>query len=292
VKSGFCAIVGRPSAGKSTLLNAILGEKVSIVSPSPQTTRNKVRGIYTLEEEGQIVFVDTPGYHSSEKKFNQYMMELVDSTLVEDADLILYVIDVTRKPGKEEEMITEMLQKAKLPMMICLNKMDAPKNALQEILPWLESKGIPAPMAVSAKEETNLEELKKALIQMAPEGGYLYPPEYYTDQPPEFRIAEIIREETINRLNQELPHALYIEVSDLEIDQENNKMWIRAFIQVEKESQKGIVVGKGGGQIKAIRQSSQRSLGKIFTQRIHLDLRVKVNPKWRRKDGLLKDLLS
>lgn len=292
MKSGFCAIVGRPSAGKSTLLNAIIGEKVSITSSSPQTTRNKVRGILTEEELGQIVFIDTPGYHNSEKKFNQYMMEVVDSTLVEDADLILYVIDMTRSPGREEEELITMLQKTKLPLLLCLNKSDVPKSAKEEIYTWLESKNIQQTIEVSAAKEEGLDKLINQLFEIAPEGDYLYPPDYYTDQTPEFRIAEIIREETINRLSQELPHSVYIEVSDIEVDEEKNIMWIRAFIQVEKESQKGIVVGKGGKQIKDIRQSSQKSLGKIFTQRIHMDLRVKVNPKWRRKDNLVKDLLS
>ena len=229
MKSAFIAIIGRPSAGKSTLLNALCGEKVSITADVPQTTRNKIRGILT-NEQGQLVFIDTPGFHHSDKKFNQYLKEVVYSSL-EESDMVLYVVDATRPPGKEEREIIELLNKQKeKPVLLAVNKTDLKGSYLTEIKGLLEVNVHPdALMETSALKGKGVEELKNRLFELAPEGELMYPKEYYTDQEPEFRIAEIIREKAISQVTDELPHALYVEIADMEMKQEGKEMWVRAF---------------------------------------------------------------
>ena len=292
MKSGFIAIVGRPSSGKSTLVNALCGAKVSIVSPVPQTTRNQVRGIVNAPE-GQIVILDTPGFHLSEKKFNLEMMGNVAQAL-EGADAVLYVTDLSRPAGPEELALQERLRRVSLPILAALNKADlAPQELnsfetqIREALPQVQTS-----LAISALTGAGIESLKAALFAVLPEGESFYPADYYTDQDPTFRASEIIREAAIQRLGEEVPHALYVEIADMELKENGDRLWIRAFLTVERDSQIGIVVGHGGAKIKEIRVASQKQLGKIFTQRIELDLRVKVNAKWRTKDTLIRGLLK
>ena len=298
MKSAFVSIIGRPSAGKSTLLNKICGEKVSIVSPVPQTTRNKIRGIIT-RDEGQLIFIDTPGYHNSDKKFNNYLKELAGSSL-EEADLVLYVMDTTRPPGKEEEELLALLGPVSGKTLIILNKTDLhesdPQRAadfVDEMLPGTFSPEVIFP--VSAESGDGVDAVIGRLFDKAPEGDLMYPEDYYTDQQPEFRVMEIIREKAIATSRQELPHSIYVEIADMEMkyneDGSPKKLWVRAFLVAERESQKGILVGRGGENIKNIRGEAQRELNRIFPYRVQLDLRVKVNQKWRRNDGLLKRML-
>jgi len=279
-KAAFVAIIGRPSAGKSTLVNKICGEKVSIVSAVPQTTRDAIRGILT-REQGQLVFVDTPGRHKSEKKFNIKLSE-ISAKAVEDSDLVLYVLDSTRPPGPEEIEIAALLAPYSGRTVVVINKIDD-KNAdtararefISQYLLGLSSKVL----QVSAKTGEGVELLLEALYAMAPEGEAFYDAEYYTDQEVDFRIAEIIREKAINRLRDEIPHALRVEIADTKFDANaesgRGRLWVRAFILVERESQKGIVVGKGGLMIRAIRLSALKELDRIFDWKIELDLRVK-----------------
>ncbi len=290
MKSGFAAIVGRPSTGKSTLLNALCGEKVAITSPSPQTTRNAIRGIINVPE-GQVVFLDTPGYHQSEKKFNSYLRRVVHRTL-DEADIILYVIDGTRMPGQEEFSIMKILSRAKAPIIAAVNKIDASPKYLSEICGLIRINIDPvAIINISALKAAHLDVLTAAIIDLCPEGDILYPADIITDQDTEFRIAEIIREQAISRCRQELPHSLYVEIADMEFTQSSTKtMWIRAFIMVENQSQIGMLVGQKGNQIKNIRLASLKEMRKIFPWRIQLDLRVKGHPKWHSKDSLLIDL--
>ncbi|MBN1646648.1 MAG: GTPase Era [Spirochaetales bacterium] len=285
MKSAIVAIIGRPSVGKSTLLNNICGQKVSIVDESPQTTRNKIRGIYT-EERGQIVFVDTPGFHLSDKKINSYYTEAAVSSLGE-VDAAVYMLDIQRKSGQEEQKLVELLKTTGIPVLPVVNKIDqstAPeKYELPEIPPgWQE------PFYISAKEGTGVSEFLTRLFTLLPEGELMYPAEYYTDQEPSFRISEIIREKAIRRVKQEIPHAIYVEIADME--QRGNDLWIRAFLVVERETQKAILIGNKAQTIKKIREGAQRELRKLFPQHIKLDLRVKVNKKWRSKDYLLKGM--
>ncbi len=290
MKSAFITLIGRPSSGKSTLMNELCGRKISIVAPSPQTTRNKVRGILT-DTRGQLVFIDTPGYHISDKKLN-LQLKTVSVSALEDADLILYVIDSSRRTGEEEKNLSDLLQKFHKKLIIAINKTDLPGGSSKEIAGTLkEFFPDAAIIPVSALKADGTEDLKMVLFDKSPEGEKMYPDEFFTDQEPEFRASEIIREKAINRVKEELPHAIYVEIADMEVSDDGTVLWIRAFLIVERESQKGIVVGKGGVGIKAIRVSAQKELNEIFPYRVNLDLRVKANTKWRRNDQILKRLI-
>ncbi|HAC32385.1 MAG TPA: GTPase Era [Treponema sp.] len=292
-KTALVTIIGRPSAGKSTFLNTASGEKISIVSEMPQTTRNAIRGIVNTSL-GQIVFVDTPGYHESEKKMNLKMRTIVADQLL-SADSVLYVIDSTKVCGSEESLITGLLKEHQNKIIVAVNKIDQKnsrpqdvRNFLKKELPDLDAAKI---IDVSAKEDKGINEVLRAIYDLAPVGPHLYPEEFYTDQEVDFRIAEVIREQAINRLEDEIPHCLYIQIADMEM-KTPNKMWCRAFICVEKESQKGIVIGKGASMIKTIRVESIKQLRKIFDYKIDLDLQVKVDKNWRQNDLRLNKLLK
>ncbi|MFA5513751.1 MAG: GTPase Era [Sphaerochaetaceae bacterium] len=290
MKCATVTFIGRPSTGKSTLVNTICEQKVSIVSTTPQTTRNVIRGIYT-DQRGQLIFSDTPGFHLSEQKLNQKLQETTRSSLKE-SDIILYLIDPKREAKEEEETIVKLLLSLKIPTVVAINKIDiASKNELTATREFL-AKSFKNILEISAQNDEGVDELLIELFKLAPQGPLMYPPEAYTDQPLEFRISEIIREKAIKEVIEELPHAIYVEVADLEYSQEDDSVWIRAFINVEKESQKGIVVGKGGSGIKKIRQASFKEIRRIFAQKnLHLDLRVKTHPKWRKSQTALDRLL-
>jgi GTP-binding protein Era len=291
-KAAFVAVVGRPSAGKSTLINRICGEKVAIVSAIPQTTRNAIRGIVN-REQGQLVFIDTPGRHKSEKKFNKKLAGISDKA-VDDSDFILYLMDATRPPESEEAEIAAFLGSHQQRTVVAVNKIDSKEadcaRSCQFLAENLPNIGKDRCFAISAQKNEGIEVLLAALYELAEEGEPFYDAEYYTDQEVDFRITEIIREQAINRLRQELPHALYVEVADAEFTKENEKLFVRAFIIVERESQKGIVVGKGGAMIKAIRLASLKELHAIFDWKIDLDLRVKTGKDWRHNDKILNRL--
>ena len=293
-KTAVVAIVGRPSAGKSTFLNTASGEKISIVSPIPQTTRNAVRGIVNTSL-GQLVFVDTPGYHDSEKKLNLKLKGIAAEQL-DSADVILYIIDSTRAPGKEEELTAALIAPYLNKTVVAINKIDLAESKVALIrtflattFPKLESNRV---VDISAQQDTNINQVLKALYDLAPEADQLYPEEYYTDQEVDFRIAEIVREQAINRLHDELPHAIYVEIADMEWRKNGKELWVRAFLCVERESQKGMVIGKGATMIKTIRVESIKALRKIFPYRVDLDLQVKVSKNWRQRDQLLNRLLK
>ncbi|MFA7539547.1 MAG: GTPase Era [Sphaerochaetaceae bacterium] len=292
MKVATVTLIGRPSSGKSTLINTICEGKVSITSTTPQTTRNIIRGVYT-DQRGQLILLDTPGYHQSERAFNLRLQETTRSSFL-DSDIVLYLLDVKRSAGQEEEAIIELLKNSKIPLVVALNKGDvASKKEIREAQEYIKTEFPEAPiLLISAKEDQGVDELLIELFKLAPEGELLYPEETYTDQPLEFRIAEIIREKAIMSVTEELPHAIYVEVADLEYDEEGESIWIRAFIYVERESQKGIVVGHKGEGIKKIRQAAFKDIRCLFTNKnLHLDLRVKSNPKWRQNKVILDELL-
>jgi GTP-binding protein Era len=290
VKCALVGIVGRPSAGKSTLLNRLCGAKVSIVSPVPQTTRNRVRGIFN-RTGGQLVFMDTPGFHLSEKKLNRYLTDLVSVTL-RDSDIVLYLVDGTRPFGDEERALVDKLRSSAKPCIIALNKSDRKGRTWKEIRSAVTEALPGAPLhEVSALEGEGVEALASAILAMAPEGDQLYPEEFYTDQDPPFRIAEIIREKAIAYTRAELPHALYVRLEDLSMSDDGERLSVRGFILVERESQKGIVVGRGGDKIRAIVSEAENELRGIFPYPVDLDLRVKVDRDWRKRDPLLKKMI-
>lgn len=288
MKSATVSVIGRPSAGKSTMVNTICEMKVSITSPIPQTTRNKIRGIYT-DQRGQLVFIDTPGYHLSEKTINRKMQEVTVSALSE-SDIILYIIDGKREPRKEEETLASLIKEAKVPLVCAINKKDIiTKEEEENVRFFLKNRFPSVPVLLtSSKDDDGIDELLIELFRLAPEGELMYDESSYTDQNLEFRISEIIREKTINMLSDELPHTIFVEVSDLEYDEEEKKVWVRAFINTERDGQKGIIVGKGGENIKKIRQESFKDIRKIFPgSKLELDLRVKAVAKWRNNQAVL-----
>ncbi len=288
MKCASIAIIGRPSSGKSTLLNTICESKVSITSPTPHTTRNAIRGIYT-DSRGQLIFTDTPGFHISEKKFNRKMQDIAVASL-EETDAVLYMVDATRKPGSEEDAITYMLSGLSVPVVCCINKKDILSDSQIEDAEQYLKKSMPGRtvLVASAKMDEGVDEILIELFKHAPEGHLLYDEDTWTDQNLEFRVSEIIREKAMNSVTQEIPYAIMVEVADLEYSAEEGKVWIRAFITVERESQKGIMVGKGGENIKKIRVASFKEIKKIFPgSKLELDLRVRVNPKWKSNDMIL-----
>lgn len=292
MKCATVTVVGRPSSGKSTLINTICEGKVSITSSVPQTTRNIIRGIYT-DQRGQLILLDTPGYQQSKRTLNLRLQETTRSSFAE-SDLILYLVDVKRPAGPEEEAIIELLKKIRTPMVIALNKCDiASEQEVSETTAFFSNQFPKAQiLPLSAKDDKGVDELLIELFKLAPEGALLYPQEAYTDQPLEFRISEIIREKAIALVSEDLPHAIYVEVADLEYTEEEESIWVRAFIFVERESQKGIVVGHKGGGIKQIRQAAFKDIKSLFPQKkLHLDLRVKSNPRWRQNKAILDEIL-
>jgi GTP-binding protein Era len=268
----------------------------------PQTTRNAIRGIVN-RPEGQLVFIDTPGIHISEKKFNRKLTERAEKSAAE-ADLILYVLDASRPPGPEEEAIAGTLcrlaeKKDPAKLVAAVNKTDLTVADCEKAKEFLRQHFPALPedccFAVSALKNKGIENLLAKLFDMAPAGEPFYPADYYTDQDMDFRIGEIIRGEAINRLRQELPHALYVEVADREFrpgknGEPNQRLWVRAFIICERESQKGMIVGKGGTLIKAIGEAARKEMNRIFDWKVELDLRVKTGKDWRHNDMLLGKL--
>ena len=292
-KTALVSIIGRPSAGKSTFLNTASGEKISIVSSIPQTTRNAIRGIVNTSL-GQLVFVDTPGLHLSDKKMNLRLTKIA-SDQIADSDAILYMIDSTRDHGEEEELIANLALPHADKTVIAINKTEAPgakvdaaRSFIKKLFPDFPEERI---IEISALEDRNINQVLKVLYDLAEEGPHLYPEEFYTDQEVEFRIAEIIRGQAINRLKQEIPHALYVSIQDIRMTGPNH-LAVCAYLCVERESQKGIVIGKKASMIKEIRVESIKECRKIFPYRVDIDLRVKVDKNWRQKDKVLDKLLK
>ena len=292
MNSGVVTIIGRPSAGKSTFLNTASGEKVSIVSSIPQTTRNAIRGIVNTTK-GQIVFIDTPGYHKSEKKLNLKLQEIA-KTRLEEGNAVLYLIDLSREFGEEEKNICSLLIPLQNKTVIGLNKADLKsskadlvKKELLSLLPDIPQERI---FEISALKDEGINEILSLLIELLPEGEALYPEDIYTDQDVVFRITEIIREQAILHTREEIPHALYAGVEDAEMHKNGKELWVRAFLYVEKESQKAMLIGKGAAVIKSIRIKSMAELRKIFPYKVQLDLQVRVNKNWRQKDNIIKKI--
>ncbi|MCR5218192.1 GTPase Era [Treponema sp.] len=292
-KTALVSIIGRPSAGKSTFLNTASGEKISIVSSVPQTTRNAIKGIVNTSL-GQLVFVDTPGLHQSDKKLNLKLTKIAQDQ-ISDSDVILYIIDSTRTHEEEECIIANMAKPFTKKLVIAINKIEDPAANIKDARDFIKRIFTDFPeeriIEMSAKEDQNVNDVLRAIYSLSPEAPKLYPEEYYTDQEVDFRIAEIIREQAMNRLEQELPHCIYVSIDHIQM-KKANLLEVRASICVERESQKGIVIGKGASKIKEIRVESIKACRKIFDYRVDLDLQVKVDKNWRQKDFVLNKILQ
>jgi len=289
--AGKVTIIGRPSVGKSTLVNNICNAPVSIISDSPQTTRNQIKGIYTTLQ-GQIVFLDTPGIYGSQKRFNKHLMALVRKALT-SCHLILYLIDSTRPPGDEEKSVATFIQNTSLPYILVLNKIDHTASNMDFYHEFLT--GLRKPYAqhyISALKKIGLQALIDNILNVLPESELLYPKDVYTDQTMEFKIAEIVRASALRFLRKELPYAFFTYCTNVLHPNKDHPIpivWVT--IYVEQESQKGILVGKRGSMIQKIRCESESQLKKIFPYPIQLHLRVKKKPNWKKNDMLLKKII-
>ncbi|HET7838342.1 MAG TPA: GTPase Era [Rectinemataceae bacterium] len=288
-KSAFVAIAGRPSAGKSTLVNALCGEKVSIVSPVPQTTRNAVRGIVN-RSEGQLVLLDTPGFHISEKRLNKRLRDVAVDAF-SDADIVIYLVDASRAAGSEEEALSAALASAAGRMVAVINKIDSPSANVAGARAFVAAHFPEAPLVeISALRLQGLDALLAALYSRAAEGPAWYPEEYYTDQEPAFRIGEIIREKIMLHTRDELPHAVYVSYEDSRRSGDG-ALHASYDLVVERDSQKGILIGKGGSMIKRIREEAEADLAGIFDYAVILKLSVRVDPDWKKDEKRLRDLI-
>jgi GTP-binding protein Era len=288
-KSGFVEIIGLPNVGKSTLLNQLLGTKVSIVSPKPQTTRFNIKGILT-RDNFQIIFVDTPGIHSAKDLFNQMMVKEALSVL-QDVDIILWVMDVTHRIP-EEEKILDLIKSANKPTILALNKIDLIKK--QELLPIIDyfSKlyDFKAIIPISALKNDGLDRLLDELVKLLPEGPFYYEPERVTDLPLDLLIAEIIREKIFLLTYQEVPYSSAVKVEEIREEPEKNLLYIQATIFIERDSQKGIIIGKGGKMLKKIGTLAREELEFLLGKKIYLDLWVKALKDWRERETHIRRL--
>jgi GTP-binding protein Era len=292
-KSGFVAIIGRPNVGKSTLVNALIGHKVAIVSPKPQTTRNRITGILT-ETGYQMIFIDTPGIHMKPgHKLNALMIEQAVAA-IPNADVILFVVDVAVGPRDEDEHIAQLLkaQVDKRPVIFVLNKMDQLEIEQAEAhieSYWTLLPGYADSIPTSALQGTNLDLLREHILKFLPEGPRYYPGDQITDQTEHQIAAELIREAMLHFTHQEVPHAAAVFVEDYH-ERENGVLYVSATIWVERDSQKPIVIGKQGQRLKQIGTAARAELERFIEGKVYLELWVKVQPQWRDRDGRLREL--
>ncbi|MGO4531572.1 GTPase Era [Paenibacillus sp. 2TAF8] len=288
-KSGFIAIIGRPNVGKSTLMNQVIGQKIAIMSDKPQTTRNKIHGVYTSEEQ-QIVFLDTPGIHKRQSKLGDYMNETALNTLGE-VEAALFLIDASEGMGGGDRYIAEQLKNVRTPVILVMNKID--KIAPEALLPLIEEyrklHDFAEIVPVSAKLGSNVNTLMEQIGKYLPEGPQYYPEDQVTDHPEQFVCAELIREKILQMTREEVPHSIAVTIEDMKV-QDNGVVYISAVIFVERDSQKGIIIGKQGALLKEVGKRARQDIQNLLGSRIFMDLWVKVKKDWRNQDRVLRDL--
>ena len=286
-KSGFIAVIGRPNVGKSTLINSLIGQKIAIMSDKPQTTRNRILCILT-RPEAQIVFLDTPGIHKPKHKLGEYMVKAAEGTLKE-VDAIFFVVDATEKMGPGEYYILERLQATAKPVILVVNKLDLIEK--EQVLPIISHYTDKYPFVgvvpISAKEETNLDALIEEVEKYLPEGPQYYPEDMVTDQPERLIVAELVREKALQLTRDEVPHAIAVDVDEMKA-RDNGDTYIRVTIYVERDSQKGILIGAKGSMLKEIGKLARADIEMLLGTRVFLDLWVKVKKDWRDRDSVLR----
>jgi GTP-binding protein Era len=286
-RSGFVAVIGRPNAGKSTLLNHLLGQKVLIMSDKPQTTRNKIQCILT-EERGQIIFLDTPGVQKPKHKLGEYMAGATKES-IRDVDVILYVVDISAAYGPGEEFVLEMIKKSGTPCILVLNKIDliTKEQLIKSVKKYAESADFLAVIPISAKYGDNTEELLKVLFNQIPEGPLYYPADEVTDQPERFIMAELIREKVLELTRDEVPHSIAVIIE--QVEGKRSLVKIRARIIVERDSQKGIIIGQKGQMLREIGSLARRDIETLLGSKVFLELWVKVMRDWRNRLDYLRE---
>ena len=286
-KSGFAALIGRPNVGKSTLMNALIGQKIAITSNKPQTTRNRIQTVYTCEE-GQIVFVDTPGIHKSKNRLGDYMVNVAQRSLKE-VDVILYLVEPSDFIGPGERHIIDQLRTLPTPVILVINKIDTVKR--EELLGFIDTYRREMEFAeivpVSALKSDNLKELIKCIILYLPCGPAFFDEDTVTDQPERQIVAELIREKALRRLEEEIPHGIAVTIEKMKW--RRNIVEIDATIICEKNSHKGIIIGKQGAMLKKIGTDARRDIENMLEKQVNLQLWVKVKKDWRDSDFLLKN---
>ena len=289
-KSGFVSIIGRPNVGKSTFMNKVLGQKVAIMSDKPQTTRNKIQGVYT-KDKAQMIFIDTPGIHKPKHQLGEHMMKVARNTLRE-TEVILFIINAAEEIGRGDEFIIDMLKNTKTPIILVLNKIDLihPDELIKQIEVYKDKLEFSDVVPISALQGNNIDRLLSVIESHLPEGPMYYPEDRITDHPEHFIVSELIREKALHKLSQELPHAIGVEVLKMKGDDEGGKVKVEALIYVERESQKGIVIGMGGKMLKEIGREARKDIENLLGSKVYLELWVKVQKDWRNKPTFIRSL--
>lgn len=278
--SGFVAILGRPNVGKSTFLNRVVGQKIAIMSDKAQTTRNKIQGIYT-EDDAQIVFIDTPGIHKPHSRLGDFMVESALSTLNE-VDAVLFMVNATQKRGRGDDFIIERLKNVRKPIYLVINKIDQihPDKLLQIMDDYRNTLDYAEVFPISALEGNNCPELIESLVNTLPEGPQYYPADQITDHPERFIAGELIREKVLELTREEVPHSVAVVVDRIHRE-DDEKVLVQATIVVERNSQKGIIIGKGGKMLKQIGVKARKDIELMLGDKVYLELWVKVQPNWK-----------
>lgn len=287
--SGFAALVGRPNVGKSTLMNALLGEKISIVSAHAQTTRNKITGVWN-GDNSQVVFLDTPGMHKPQSKLGEAIRQSTMDAL-DEVDLILFLCAVNAPLGAGDRYILSLLKDRKVPVILALSKTDliSKEDVLKKIVQYSKIYPFAEIIPLSAKTGENLDELMKCVVKYLPEGPKYFPDDMVTDQPERNIVQEIVREKLLTRTRDEVPHAIGVYTEEFS-ERENGKVYIRCTIYVERDSQKRIIIGKKGSVLKAAGQEAREEIQSLIGAPVFLDLWVKVSKDWKNKDYILREL--
>ena len=288
-KSGFVSIIGRPNVGKSTFMNRVIGHKIAIMSDKAQTTRNKIQGVMT-REDAQIIFLDTPGIHKPKHKLGDYMMRVAKNTLSE-IDAIMFMVNVNEDIGRGDEYIIEMLKNVKTPVFLVLNKIDLvhPDALMPKIEKYKTYMDFTEIVPISALEGLNVDHFIDVLKDYLPEGPKYYPDDQISDHPEQFVVGEIIREKILHLTSEEIPHAIGVNV-DRMIKESEERVRIEATIFVERDSQKGIVIGKGGKKLKEVGKRARRDIEMLLGSKVYLELWVKVQKDWRNKVNFIRQM--
>lgn len=288
-KSGFVAVVGRPNVGKSTLINALIGDKIVIVSDKAQTTRNRIICVYT-DQEKQIVFMDTPGIHKPKHKLGEFMVTAAVDSLKE-VEAVIFLVAANEKRGPGDNFIIEQLEKVKVPVYLCVNKIDTltKEDLLKVIVSYQDAYPFAGVIPISALEKENLDVLLKELTSTLPEGPQYFPEDMITDQPERLLISDMIREKILLTTRDEVPHSIAVEVEEMKT-RDDGTTYIRATIFVERDSQKGIIIGNKGAMLKQLGAQSRLDIQRLLGTKVYLDLWVKVKKDWRNKSGMLSEL--
>lgn len=287
-RSGFVTVIGRPNVGKSTLLNQVIGEKISIISDKPQTTRNKIQMVYTGDNH-QIVFLDTPGIQMPKNILGDYMLKISRTTL-EEVDIVTFMVDESMDIGKLDSYILKELEHVSTPIVLLINKTDKlTREEINQLIAKYEKMNLfKQIIPISALNNEGVEEYIKVLVEMMPEGPQYFPDDMITDQPERFIISEIIREKALINLEDEIPHGIYVDIDKIVERTDKNIIDVFANLYCEKESHKGMVIGKGGQMLKKIGQQAREDIEKLMGSRINLQIWVKVEKNWREKANKVK----